>query len=170
MVDRAICSPADTGLASGEWCPYGAGAELPPDQREDDDRSMVFDGDVLDQPLQLLGTPRIAIEVAFDVADAQLAARLLDVSPDGTAIRITYGLVNLLHPNGEARPGPIVPGAPTHVELRLNDVAYELPAGHRLRLALSTAYWPLAVPVPVPVTATVSSGRARAARSRPACV
>lgn len=157
-IDRSICSPADTGLASGEWCPYGAGDELPSDQRDDDDRSLTFDGDALDRPLQLLGGVRLALRVSVDVAGGQLAGRLLDVAPDGTSARITYGLVNLLHPHGETRPGPIVPGAPARVEIRLKDVAYELAAGHRLRLALSTAYWPLAVPAPAPVTATIHSG------------
>lgn len=87
-VERSICSPADTGLASGEWCPYGAGDELPPDQGADDDRSLVFDGDSLDQPLQLLGGARLALELSVDVADGQIAARLLDVASDGTSARV----------------------------------------------------------------------------------
>ena len=157
-VDREICSPADTGLASGEWCPYGAGDELPTDQREDDSRSLLFDGDPLDQSLQLLGGPRLELDVSADVADGQLASRLLDVAPDGTSTRITYGLVNLSHPNGTPRVEPLEPGRVCHVDLRLNDVAYELPAGHRLRLALSTNYWPLAVPAPHLVTVQVHAG------------
>ena len=36
-----------------------------------------------------------------------------------------------------------------------------VPAGHRLRLALSTAYWPWAWPSPEPVTLTVHAGRCR---------
>lgn len=158
-VDREIRSPADTGLASGEWCPYGAGDELPTDQREDDNRSLVFDGDPLEQPLQLLGGPRLELDVSADVADGQLATRLLDVAPDGTSVRITYGLVNLLHPNGNPRAESLEPGTVCHVDLRLNDVAYELPAGHRLRLAISTSYWPLAVPAPMPFTVTVHAGQ-----------
>ena len=43
----SLCSPQTTGVAGGEWCPYGLGGlgpELPTDQRADDAFSLVFDG------------------------------------------------------------------------------------------------------------------------------
>jgi uncharacterized protein len=39
--------------------------------------------------------------------------------------------------------------------LALNDIAYRLPAGHRLRLSLSTAYWPMIWPSAAPLTLQV---------------
>jgi hypothetical protein len=44
------------------------------------------------------------------------------------------------------------------VRLPLNDVGRAFPAGHRIRLALSTAYWPIAWPAPEPVTLTLYAG------------
>jgi hypothetical protein len=44
------------------------------------------------------------------------------------------------------------------VRLQLNDVGQAFPAGHRIRLALSTAYWPIAWPPPEPVTLTLYAG------------
>ena len=39
--------------------------------------------------------------------------------------------------------------------LELDGIAQAIPAGHRLRLALSPAYWPWLWPVPEPVTLAV---------------
>lgn len=156
---RWIRSPATTGLASGEWCPYGWGPDMPVDQREDDAGSLCFDGAPLTTPMQILGGPRLVVDIASDCREGMLAARLNDVAPDGTAARITYGLINLQHRDGHARAEPLVPGCRYRVEVRLKDVAYEMPPGHRLRLALSTAYWPLAMPAPEPATVTLNAGR-----------
>jgi len=42
--------------------------------------------------------------------------------------------------------------------VQLNDIAYAFPAGHRVRLALSTSYWPTVWPSPEAVTLTVYTG------------
>ncbi len=42
--------------------------------------------------------------------------------------------------------------------MQLDDVAYAFPPGHRIRVALSTAYWPLFWPSPEPATLTVYAG------------
>ncbi|HLQ84901.1 MAG TPA: CocE/NonD family hydrolase C-terminal non-catalytic domain-containing protein, partial [Salinisphaeraceae bacterium] len=47
------------------------------------------------------------------------------------------------------------PGKRYRVRLQLNDIAQHFPAGHRIRLALSSSYWPLVWPSPEPVTLTV---------------
>ena len=47
---------------------------------------------------------------------------------------------------------------PVHATIRLRSVAYALPAGHRIRLALSTTYWPWLWPSPEPVTITITTG------------
>ncbi|HKY94983.1 MAG TPA: CocE/NonD family hydrolase [Kiloniellales bacterium] len=156
---RQIRSPATTGLASGEWCPYGWGPDLPLDQREDDAGSLCFDSAPLDRPLALLGGPRVAVDLAGDSAEGMIAVRLNDVAPDGTAVRITYGLLNLQHRDGPARAEALRPGERYRVELRLNDCCYEVPAGHRLRVALSTAYWPLTIAAPVGTALTIFGGQ-----------
>ena len=45
--------------------------------------------------------------------------------------------------------------------MRLNDIAYAFPAGHTVRLAISTAYWPMLWPAPEPVELTVFTGASR---------
>ena len=87
-----------------------------------------------------------------------VAVRLSDVAPDGRATRISYGLRNLTHRDGHERPLALVPGERYRVRVALKALAQALPPGHRLRLALSTSYWPLAWPAPEPVTLTVFPG------------
>jgi hypothetical protein len=88
-----------------------------------------------------------------------VAVRLSDRAPDDKITRATYGLLNLTHRDGHAAPKPLEPGRRYRVEVPLNDAAQRFPAGHRLRVAISTSYWPLAWPSPEPVRLTVYTGR-----------
>ncbi|MBM3572187.1 MAG: CocE/NonD family hydrolase, partial [Alphaproteobacteria bacterium] len=153
-----ICSPQDTGLFSGKWCGHGLGPDLPTDQRQDDAGSLVFDGAVIDQPLELLGAPVVELELAANRPVALVAARLNDVAPDGAATRVTYGLLNLTHRRSHEFPEPVKPGERMRVRVQLNDIGRTIRPGHRLRLAISTSYWPIAWPAPEPVTLTVHTG------------
>lgn len=153
-----VCSPTSTGTASGEWCPYGWGADMPLDQRADDGCSLCFDSAPLMDRLALLGGPEMELTLSVDAPEAMLAVRLNDVSPDGVSRRITYGLVNLALDDACEAQRPLVPGKPLKVRIRLNDVGYAVPAGHRLRVAVSTSYWPLAWPAPVRAAVTLHDG------------
>lgn len=150
-------SPELTGRFSGSWCPYGIG-DLPGDQRIDDGQSLVFDSLPLEESLEILGAPLLEMDIAVDRSIALLAVRLCDVDTTGTSTRVTYGLLNLTHRDSDAEPAPVVPGQRMSIRLRLNDVAHAFAAGHRIRLAVSTCYWPIAWPAPDPSTITVFAG------------
>ncbi len=152
-------SPSSTGLIGGEWTPHGIGPEMPLDQRADDAGSLVFETELLPEPFALHGAPVATLRVAADQPLAMLAVRLVDVFADGTATRITYGLLNLTHRNGHCDPRPLTPGEAYTVQVKLNDVAQIIPAGHRIRVAVSSVYWPLAWPSPTPVTLSLSAGK-----------
>jgi hypothetical protein len=154
-----VSSPQTTGLDGGEWCAFGADGELPDDQRADDARSICFDTAPLAEPLEILGAPVVTLDLAADRPTAIVAVRLNDVAPGGAVTRVTYGLLNLAHRDGHAEPSALEPGRRYRVRIRLNDVAHAFPAGHRLRLALSTAYWPIAWPSAEAATVTVLAGR-----------
>jgi putative CocE/NonD family hydrolase len=164
---RQVRSPVTLGLASGEWCPYGWGPDMPTDQREDDAGSLCFDSVPLRAPLQILGGARVVVEFASDSREGLLAVRLNDVAPDGISARITYGLLNLQHRSGHGRAEALTPGRRYRAEIRLKDVAYELPAGHQLRIALSNAYWPVAMPSPRAASLTLYAGQVLLPLRRP---
>ncbi len=151
----AICSPAWTGAGAGEWMGAGAPHEAPADQRLDDGFSRCFESAPLAERLELLGAPEIEFEIAADKPAAQICARLCDVSPDGASRRVSYAVLNLTHRDSHADPSPLTPGAFYRVRVKLNDCGYAFAPGHRLRLAISSAYWPLIWPAPERVTLTL---------------
>jgi hypothetical protein len=129
------------------------------DQREDDASCACFDSAPFSEPVEILGAPELSVVVAADEPTAFLVARLCDVAPDGGSRLVTYGARNLTHDDGHGRCRPIEAGRPIAVKLRLGDMAYSFPRGHRLRLALSNASWPLIWPSPAPVRITLFTER-----------
>ncbi len=146
------------GLLAGTWCPYGPEADLPPDQREEDALCLTFDSAPLAERLEVFGHPRLRITVAADRPLALVAARLCDVDPDGTSTLISRGALNLTHREGHADPSPLEPGERYELEVELDVLGQAIGAGHRLRLALSSTYWPWLWPSPDPVELTVVAG------------
>ncbi|HET7325955.1 MAG TPA: CocE/NonD family hydrolase [Nocardioidaceae bacterium] len=153
-----IESPLSVGQYAGKWCSYNAPPDLPYDQREEDGGSLVFDSATLTERFEILGAPVLDLELAASRPNAMVAVRLSDVGPDGSATRVTYGLLNLTHRDGHADPEPLVPGKSYRVQVRMNGVAHAFAPGHRIRVALSTSYWPLAWPPPEPVQLEVLLG------------
>jgi uncharacterized protein len=98
------------------------------------------------------------LRVSIDAPVGNMIARLVDVHPDGAAFRVSLGVLNLTHRHGSAEPRPMVPGEAETVEILLDAAGYRFPAGHRIRLSLSTAYWPMVLPPPTAVTAIVETG------------
>jgi uncharacterized protein len=153
-----LTSAQDTGLYAGAWCPYGLGPDLPADQREEDGNALCFDGPALTETLEILGAPVAELEVAADKPAAMVAVRLCDIHPDGTSERVSYGLLNLTHRESHEHPAPLDPGRRYRVRVQLNDIAHSFKPGHRIRLAVSTSYWPIAFPMPEPVLLTLFTG------------
>jgi uncharacterized protein len=155
---RSICSAQTVGEHAGEWCPFGRSRDQADDQREDDARSLVFDTTPLDAPIEILGAPVVTLDVVSDKSIANLVVRLCDVHPSGESLRVSYGVLNLTHRDGHETPAPLVPGRRYQVRVQLNDAGAVLPAGHKVRLALSTSYWPMVWPAPEKATLTVLGG------------
>ncbi len=153
-----IQSPLSVGLFAGKWCSYAATPDLPHDQREEDGGALVFDTLPLQEPMQLLGAAQVTLDLATDTPVAMTAVRLSSVAPDDKATRITYGILNLTHREGSKNPHPLTPGKRYRVTIRCNEMAQTLPPGYRLRLSVSTSYWPLAWPAPKPARLNVFAG------------
>jgi putative CocE/NonD family hydrolase len=151
-------SPLTTGLTAGELGRYGTGAEHATDQREDDGGSLVFTSDPLPARLEILGGPVVELVFASDKPQGLVAVRLNDVAPDGASTRVTYGVLNLAHRDSHESPAPLVPGARYTARVKLEDIAHAFPAGHRLAISVSNAYWPLVWPSPEAATLTVFAG------------
>ena len=155
---RVVSTPQHLGLSAGEFFPTGLAGEMAGNQRDDDALSVCFDGPPLDAPLDLLGASRVTLQLSCDRPLGFVVARLCDVSPDGASVRIAHGMLNLCHRDSMEDPAPMVPGQGVEVCLALDQMAYRLAPGHRLRLALSNSYWPFVWPSPEAVALTVTAG------------
>jgi hypothetical protein len=154
-------SAQSVGEAAGAWCAFDDEATMPGDQRVDDARCLCFDSPPLAAEQVILGAPVVELELAVDRRSAFVAARLCDVAPDGRSYRVTYGLLDLRHRQGHEQSVPLRPGVRERVRIELSHCAWAFALGHRLRLGLSTSYWPIAWPSPEPVTLSVWSAASR---------
>ena len=148
MAGVQIATPQHLGMHTGEFFPMGLNAEMPGDQAGDDALSVCFDGQVLDAPLDLIGAARLTLRLSSDQPLGFVVARLCDVGPDGSSVRIAHGMRNLCHRDSMEAPAPMVPGAVVEVAFDIDQTAYRLLPGHHLRLALSNSYWPFVWPSP----------------------
>jgi putative CocE/NonD family hydrolase len=138
------------GGAAGEFMPiFGSdrGPELPGDQRAEDACSLLFDSPPLDEPLALLGTPVARLVLEADKPAGQIVVRLCEVAPDGRSRRLSWGVRNLALSDDLSAPRPAGGvGQGITVDIPLFALAENLAEGNRLRIALSTSYWPLIWP------------------------
>ncbi|MBO3760915.1 CocE/NonD family hydrolase [Ciceribacter sp. L1K22] len=146
--DVFLKSPLDTGTASGEWFTLKPDVEMAIDQRSDDAGSLCFETAPLDADVDFLGRPIVTVEVACDADWANLVARVVDVHPDGTAYRVSFGVLNLAHRESNEHPKAMPHGQKVRITVTLDACGYRFRAGHRIRLALSTSYWPMILPPP----------------------
>jgi uncharacterized protein len=153
-----VATPQTTGLLAGDWDPFGNPADLPPDQRAEDGCSVTFTSEPLTAPVAILGEPQVVLALAADQPVALLAVRLCDVWADGASALITRGLLNLTHRAGSERPRPLRPGRRDNVTIPLKAIAQVVPAGHRLRVSVSSTYWPWAWPSPAAAAITLFTG------------
>lgn len=151
-----VRSPATIGAASAYFCVgMRVENELATDQSVDDAGSTCFDTAPLDEPLDLLGRAEAVLSFSVDAPVAQVCLRLCDVAPGGGSARITYRAVNLCHHAGHDAPERLEPGRRYTMRVALNACGYRVAAGHRLRLAVSTGYWPVVWPAPSAATVTL---------------
>jgi len=156
--DLSIRSPLQVGQACGEWMGAGCPGEHPTDQRIDDALSLTFDTAPLSSAVEVLGAPELELWIASDKPVAQLGVRLNDVAPDGTTLRVTYQVLNLTHRDSHSEPTPLEPGKRYRVKVKLNDCGHRFAVGHRIRVSVSSGYWPLVWPAPEWATLTIGAG------------
>jgi putative CocE/NonD family hydrolase len=141
-------STADIGSDAGIWLQFGASALRARDQINDDARSYTLTWPELDEPMDVLGVPRVKLRASSDRDRGVVALRLCDVDASGSSRLITETLVNLTHHTSHEHPEPLTPNDPVEIETPLFAAAHRLLPGHHLRLSISASYWPNMWPSP----------------------
>jgi hypothetical protein len=95
-----------------------------------------------------VGAPEVKLKLRSFTSTAQIAVRLNHIHPDGASTRITYGVFNLGHVDGHDKPRKLEKGEAVALTFNLDQIAYRVSKGHKIRLSISNSYWPLLWPMP----------------------
>ncbi len=146
--EKVAVPTALVGMTAGDTGYFGRTGGLPLDQKADDELSLVFDSEILEQPKEVMGAIRFVVKLESDQSVATLVARLNDVSPEGDVARISYAVRNLALNDNLDGPSRLTPDKPQTFVITFPNTAYRFNQGHRIRLSLSNSYWPLIWPSP----------------------
>jgi hypothetical protein len=146
------------------WGGGSAPNGLARDLRPDESLSLTYTGPPLEQPVDIIGFPEAILFLSATAPVAHVVVRLTDVAPDGSSALVSTGILNLTHRKGHTRPVPLTPGQIYEISVQLKACGYRFLAGHRLRLSLASAYWPVIWPSPYPAENSLHRGPAQPSR------
>jgi uncharacterized protein len=147
------------GVEAGFW--WG---ELLTDQRPVDAYSLTYDSGALTEDFAILGLPRMHLNVAADAPLADWFVRLSDVAPDGRVTMVTGAGINGAQRDSMAEPKDLTPGKVYALAFDLHLASWVFPKGHRIRVAISNALWPMNWPTPYPMTTSLELGGSSGSR------
>jgi predicted acyl esterase len=154
-VDRLRYHPSVGVEAGGPVMWWG---DVAHDQRPTDAFSLVYDTEPLDEEIEILGLPQAILQVSADSPRANWFARLSDVAPDGSVTQVAGAGFNGTHRESAREPKPIEPGRRFALAIEMHFTSWVFPKGHRIRLAVSNAQWPMFWPTPHPMTTSLYLG------------
>jgi predicted acyl esterase len=125
------------------------------DQRPTDAFSLVYDTEPIENDFEILGLPRAILKVSADAPMADWFARLSDVSPDGTVTLVASAGLNGSHRDSDRDPRPLEPGRRVSLDIEMHFTSWVFSKGHRMRLSVSNAQWP--VPAAVALAVVVAA-------------
>jgi predicted acyl esterase len=134
------------------------------DSRADDTWGLRFDTPPLRDAVEILGFVKAHLYVASTAPQANWIVRVNDLAPDGTSYIVTYGFLNGTHRHSHVTPEKLVPGETTELNFSLFCTGYRFLPGHRIRIVVTNAYFPVVWPSPYPMITTLFTGGAHASR------
>lgn len=106
--------------------------------------TLVYTSEPLAEDLEVTGHPRMVLYAESDRVDTDWHVSLCDVFPDGRSDRITSACLRAAYRDGiDAAPTPIEPGRVYEYRLEFMATSNVWLAGHRLRVTVASADFPL---------------------------
>ncbi len=131
---------------------------IPPDQKPMDELSLVYDSEVLDTPFEILGRPVARLRVSATAKRANWVVRISDIAPDGQVTQVAAAAFNGTHRNSARNPDDIIPGEEFNLNINLHFTSWVFQKGHRIRVAVNNAIWPMLWPTPFPMETKILIG------------
>src|SRR5215475_4600278 len=141
------------GVEAGFW--WG---ELLSDQRPVDAFSLVYDSAPLEEDLAMMGRPHALLRAAADAPLANWFARLSDIAPDGQVTQITGAGLSGAQRESMSDPKPLETGTTYPLDVEMHLTTWVFPKGHRIRLSVSNALWPMVLSTPFNMTTSLEVG------------
>lgn len=135
-----------TALGPASGAPPNAEDRRPIEERDD---VLVYTSAKLEEPLEILGKVYVELYASSDARDTDFTARLVDVYPDGKAVRLgppLSGVLRARYRNGFDRPELITPGRVEKYLISLFDMGHTFLPGHRVRVEISSSAFPMIAP------------------------
>jgi putative CocE/NonD family hydrolase len=116
----------------------------PRDQRVIEDRPdvLLYTTRPLTSDVEIAGAVTVVLSAQTSAADTDWTAKLVDVYPDGRALGICDGIIRARYRNGTSRAEPVTPGRIYEYRIDLGHTSIVLPAGHALRVEISSSNYP----------------------------
>ena len=152
------CVPS-SGIEAGFW--WG---ELTEDQRPTDAQSLVYDTEPLAEEIALLGMPRAVVSATSMARLANWFVRLEDVAPGGEVTMVTGGGLSGAQRDSSSEPRALEVAHVYDFNVPLHFTSWVFPKGHRIRVAVSNALWPMIWPTPYALSTTLHLGEADGSR------
>ena len=150
---------AGFSMAFNRYGTVAASPYVPTDQRLEGPHGLTFRTPPFERPRALIGPIALHLQAASSATDTDWYAKLADVAPDGSESIITEGALRASHRaldfsrttperpyHTHTDPQPLEPGRFYGFDIEIWPTAYELPAGHRLQLRLTSSDLPTHLP------------------------
>ncbi len=145
-----------TGIEAGG--PVMWFGDVTPDLAPGDRAALNFDTAPLVAPLEIMGLPRAMLDVSATAPQAHWIVRVSDVAPDGRVTLVASAGQNGAHRRSARQPEAIRPGERFPLEIEMHATSWIFPAGHRLRVSVTNAQWPMIWPTPWSMSTTLQLG------------
>lgn len=103
---------------------------------------LVYTSEPLSQDLVLIGDVSVVLYATSTAVDTDFAARLCRVDATGRSTNLQEGIVRARFRESLTQPTPIQPGTVYEYRISLGPVGVRLPAGHRIRVDISSSDFP----------------------------
>jgi len=106
---------------------------------------LVYSSEVLTERVAIVGTVAVELFAATDGRDTDFVVKLLDVQPDGRALKLGVNPVAIIrarYRNGLDREVLLTPNQVERYRIEISDLAHAFEPGHRIRLEVTSSAAP----------------------------
>lgn len=134
--DHFVYSPDDPVPTVGTMGPY--------DMRSVEERAdvLVYTTPPLKKDLEVTGPVKAVVFASSSAVNTDFTAKLVDVYPDGRAMRICEGIIRADHRDADQAPSPIMPGEVYEYTIDLWATSNVFLEGHQMRVEISSSNFP----------------------------